>query len=195
MRKLILATALTLAGGTADAADAEGHFGIKGIGASACAEYVQAAGAGSPLVGRYLGWANGYLTRLNQTDPDTFDILPWQSTRMLYVLLGDYCQQHPDKSFGTAVYALTKALQTQRLSHESGVRQYTNDNGSVFLYEEVLRRAQKRLNEATGAGIAINGNLDDATTEALEKFQQANQLQASGLPDEPTLQLLFYPGE
>ena len=195
MRNTLLAAAILLSNVTATAADQDGHFGIKGIGASACAEYVQAAAAGSPLAGRYLGWANGYLTRLNQTDAQTFDILPWQSTRMLYVLLGDYCQQHPDKSFGTAVSALTKALQTQRLTRESGVRQYTNDNGSVFLYEEVLRLAQKRLNEATGAGIAVNGNLDDATTEALEKFQQAHKLQASGLPDEPTLQLLFYPPE
>ena len=195
MRNILFAATLLLSSITATAADPNGRFGIKGIGASACAEYLQAANAGSPWVGRYLGWVNGYLTRLNQTDAQTFDILPWQSTRMLYVLLGDYCRQNPDRSFGTAVYALTKALQTQRLTRESEVRQYTNDNGSIFLYEEVLRLAQKRLNEVAGSGIAVNGNLDDATTEALEKFQQANELLANGLPDEPTLQLLFYPGE
>ena len=197
MRKtgLIMACVCFFATSAASAGDREGRFALKGAGAGSCADYIRVARNEDPQLRQYVGWANGYFSRLNQTDVDTFDILPWQSSQLLYLLLADYCSKNPGTNFGAAVYALSKTLRAQRLTEKSAMSEYSAEDTKVTLYREVMRRVQQRLNAVSQVGLAVNGDLDAETIEALKKFQAISGLEPNGVPEEPTLLQLFYPAD
>lgn len=183
-----------LAASTAQAQVASGPFAVKGAGGALCSDYIEVArNSNDPSLGQYVGWANGYLSRLNQTDPATFDILPWQSSRLLYLLLADYCSKNPKVSYGAAVYALSRSLAAQRLTAKSELKEYRIGDINLGLYREVVRRLQQRLNLVMEQSLEVNGELDDATVEVLAAFQSRHGLEPTGVPEEPTLMQLFYP--
>lgn len=190
---LIVATVFLVAASGASASDREGRFALKGAGAGSCADYIRVARNEDSQLRQYVGWANGYFSRLNQTDIDTFDILPWQSSQLLYLLLADYCSKNPGTNFGAAVYSLSKTLRAQRLAEKSPMETYSVEDTEVSLYREVMRRMQQRLNTVAQAGLEVNGDLNAETIEALKKFQAVHGLEPTGVPEEPTLLQLFYP--
>ena len=169
-------------------------FAIKGAGGSSCVDYLTVArDEGNNRLGQYVGWANGYYSRLNQEESTTFDIAPWQSGRLLYLLLAEYCTQNLDRSFGEAVYALGETLAAQRLTTQSPMRTYRVGEAEVALYEEVMRRVQQRLNVLYASNLEVNGDLDDRTVEWIKRLQSEHRLERTGVPNEATLMQLFYP--
>ena len=62
---------------------------------------------------------------------------------------------------------------------------------SVYIYQESLRQAQRRLIQAGFNPGKADGLFGETTAAALKQFQTQNKLPVTGLPDQPTLHLLM----
>ncbi len=174
------------------AASKTGQYAIKGIGADRCANYVEAAEAKSPLLDVFAGWIEGHLSATNRYRPDTFDIAPWQSTRLLMALLYAHCQNNPDQRLFQAVENMEEVLAKGRLTERSEVVEIdAGDGKKLALYHEILKRVQKALLDAGLLEGKADGRYGPKTKAALEAFQEREGLPGTGLPDQETLYRLL----
>jgi hypothetical protein len=198
-RQLALRAGLALAAATAalapaHAATGRGEFGIKGIGATDCATLVREYKAGTPNAMMYGGWMYGYITAMNQTSPDTFDLAPWHDLNTLTNFVVDYCARNPRTSFGQAVFNLTSALAPKRLKSASAPIRLRRDGTSFVMYAEVLTRmagALKAKGLYKGPVAADKPEFTDDLARAVKAFQARNRLRQTGIPDQFTLFRLF----
>ena len=189
--RLFIFLSLLAFGSSLDAADADNQFAIKGIGLSTCESFVEARKTQTPQYFQFGGWMNGFLSAANRYEKDTFDLVPWQSTGMLAASLADFCERHPQLQFVRAVALLLNTLGPDRLQSQSELVEAKTGETSVFIYGATLQRAQQILVERGHLRGAPSGELDIATQQALKRFQEANSLEATGLPDQATLAVLF----
>jgi hypothetical protein len=179
--------------GSAQAAASKGEFGIKGIGASDCAAAVREYKAGTPNAMMYGGWLYGYMTALNQSTPDTFDLATWQDLNTLSNFLIEYCAKNPRMSFAQAVFNMTNALKPMRLKTMSQPIRFRKNDKEFVLYGEVITRMGQALS-AKGfykGRVADKPVFTDEMSRALTQFQTRNKLPATGEPDQFTLYRLF----
>ncbi len=170
------------------AASKTGEYAVKGIGIDRCSSYVEAARAKSPLLDVFAGWIEGHLTATNRYRPDTFDIAPWQTTRLLMALLFAHCQNNPDQRLFEAVQNLEEVLASSRLAERSEVVEIdAGENGKLAVYHEILKRAQQALIERGFLKGGADGRYGPKTRAALEAFQRSEGLRRTGLPDQETL--------
>lgn len=197
MSKLVLA-ALTLVGflavavAAARAADSDGQFAIDGIGAVRCDRFVEDAEARNRRLSEYGGWVTGYLTALNRFDGETFDVTPWQGTQFLILALVNYCRQNTEMPFHQAVAFLGQSLKADRLGARSDLVPVEQDGRRMLVYVEVMRRVQQQLKDNGFAIGAVDGQYGPNTAAALKEFQVTQGLEPTGLPDQVTLNQLFY---
>lgn len=173
------------------AADAQGEYGIRGAGLVTCAVYEREREARSPVYHVIAGWIDGYVTGTNQHAPDTYDIMSFESTEMLAAMISENCKKQPDARVFAVLNAAIKQAADDRLRSPSTKVKVSLGERSVLLYEEVLRRLQQKL---TGAGFyrgPIDGTFNDATREALGKYQASVKLDPTGFPDQVTLWRIF----
>jgi hypothetical protein len=178
---------------TALAAATKGEFGIKGIGATDCAIAVREYKAGTPNAMMYGGWLYGYMTALNQSTPDTFDLATWQDLNTLSNFLIEYCAKNPRMSFAQAVFNMTNALRPMRLKTMSQPVRFKKNDKDFVLYGEVISRMGQTL-AAKGFYKARQTDkpvFTDEMSRALAQFQSRNRLPATGEPDQFTLFRLF----
>lgn len=186
--------ACVVAQAPAVAAAANGAFGIKGIGATDCATLVREFKAGTPNTMMYGGWLYGYLTAMNQTTPQTFDLAPWQDLNTLTNFVVEYCGKNPRTSVGQAVFNLTSALKPKRLQTASSPTRIGPKDQSVILYGEVINRMAQALKAQgfyKGPVGAAKPQFTDELSRALKAFQGRNKLPQTGIPDQFTLFRLF----
>ena len=179
--------------GAARAAAGKGEFGIKGIGASDCATAVREYKGGSPNAMMYGGWLYGYMTALNQSTPDTFDLATWQDLNTLSNFIIDYCAKNPRMSFAQAVFNMTNALKPSRLTTMSQPVRFRKNDKEFVLYGAVIARIGQAL-AAQGlykGRVADNPVFSDEMARALAQFQSRKKLPATGEPDQFTLFQLF----
>jgi hypothetical protein len=177
----------------AQAAASKGEFGVKGIGATDCATAVREYKAGTPNAMMYGGWLYGYITALNQTTPETFDLATWQDLNTLSNFIIEYCQKNPRVSFAQAVFNMASALKPNRLVSVSQPVRFKHNNKQFVLYGEVLTRMAKAL-QAKGyykGGVLTKPEFTAELARALSQFQTKNKLPATGEPDQFTLFKLF----
>lgn len=189
---LILCAGMGLAG-SVHAAAAKGEFGIKGIGASDCATAVREYKGGTPNAMMYGGWLYGYMTALNQSTPDTFDLATWQDLNTLSNFLIEYCSKNPNMSFAQAVFNMANALKPMRLKTMSQPIRFRKNDKDFVLYGEVITRmgralAAKGLYKANATDKPV---FTEEMSRALAQFQTRNKLPATGEPDQFTLFRLF----
>lgn len=177
----------------AQAADPDGHFAIKGAGGGTCAQFSSAREQDARDYYVYAGWIDGYVTGLNELNRDTYDLSPWGTTEMLAGMVDGYCRKSPDLSFHVAVRRLMQVLAADRLETRSPIVRVEHGGRGIALYEATLRRVQKVLAEKGLYQGKVDGSYDAGTREALERFQRAEGLTPSGLPDQMTLLALFRP--
>lgn len=198
LSNLVLKTALILCMGMtmqmpAHAAAAKGEFGVKGIGASDCATAVREYKGGTPNAMMYGGWLYGYITALNQTTPDTFDVVAWQDLNTLSNFVVEYCSKNPKVSFAQAVFNMTAALKPKRLKTVSSPVRISRNGKSFMMYGEVINRMAQAL-AAKGyfkGSIGAPPSFSDELARALLQFQTKSSLPPTGEPDQVTLFRLF----
>lgn len=184
---------------SAEARDAGGAYAIKGVGRTACADYVRAYAGAAASEGKSLlpfaGWLDGYMTGFNHFQTATYDVAPWQTTELMLAMVAKHCGSHRDRLFVEAVNDLVLILYPDRLEAESEIVRVENAGQAVFLYRGLLEEVRARL---TSAGLSPGDEdapYDRAFAEALKAYQARRGLPASGLPDQATMNALFLADE
>ncbi|MCP5418801.1 MAG: peptidoglycan-binding protein [Chromatiaceae bacterium] len=189
--KVLSATLLLMTSMQIQSADKEGRFAVKGAGVTNCKSYHQEWQADSKVFFAYAGWMEGYLTATNQYLTETYDIVPWQNTKLLAALVANHCEKHPDLPFLTAVRSMVQSLQPSRLQESSVLVMAQSETKGIRIYREVLRQLQQRLQELKLYQGEIDGIYGDGTRAAVTEFQKSKNIEVNGLPDQATLLTLL----
>jgi len=166
-------------------------FTIKGAGAVSCQQYISAVVENQARLVSFVGWLEGYLSFYNESTVNTVDIAPWQSSEYLSKALFAHCKKKPELPFFTAVKYMIAALKEQRLESASEMVAVAKSGKQTYYYREIIKRAQIALNTLLGEDINTDGTFGPATEQALKQFQKQQNIEQTGLPDQPTLQRLF----
>ena len=189
---LALAAALWLPVGLASAATSDGQFAIKGVGLMTCQQYLERRE--EPAIAYSLaGWADGFVTALNQLTPDTFDHTPWQSADLITRILTAHCETHADDRLAGVAASIIRQFAEDRLTEASVLVAVSGETRGLLVYQAVLDRVRDSL-AARGLLSSPDGDgFDAAMRDALRSFQRDNGLPDTGIPDTTTLWLLFHP--
>ena len=181
-----------------EGADA-GAYAIKGVGRTACGDYVRAYAGAAASEGKSLlpfaGWLDGYMTGFNHFQAGTYDVAPWQTTELMLAMVAKHCGTHRDRLFVEAVNDLLLVLYPDRLAAESEIVRVENAGQAVFLYRGLLEEVRVRLVAAGLSPGGENAPYDRAFATALKTYQARRGLPASGLPDQATMNALFLADE
>lgn len=167
-----------------------GRAALDGAGNHECSLYVKAMADKSPDARIYVGWIDGYMSGVNVSRRDTYDITPWQTTELVATMVQRHCQRHPDMTLGDATGELVRALFANRLAKEVDIVQIRANGQAVFLYRNVIGDLNRALS-AAGYAVPEGNEFSEQTQAALKQYQAKNKLPISGLPDQPTLFTLF----
>lgn len=172
---------------TAIAADSEGRFAVEGVGRATCVDYLKAAAEKNPVYYTIGGWIEGYLTAVNAQTPETYDVTPWQQTDLFAALLESHCQANPEINIIVIIRGMVDSLMSDRLREPSPLKPVDMGAREVYLYDVVLLRIQQALKDKGHYQGGIDGDYGPGTKTAMTAFQQAEGLEATGLPDQITL--------
>ncbi|TDL89070.1 hypothetical protein [Meridianimarinicoccus aquatilis] len=186
MWKAISALTLLLSMLAQSASAQEMPYVVEGPGRASCAAFTEWEPEG---LQRQLSaaWLTGYLTAHNRFMPDIFDLTAWQSPGLLLGLLEQYCAAHPEEIVERGAQELIAYLLPRALTDEADLVTLQNDGSVVFVYRPVLAQVRAAL---AAAGYAP-GSGETGLSDALAAYQMAEQLEQTGLPDQPTLSRLL----
>jgi len=179
--------------GSVYAADEKGQFAVRNAGMVSCDVFVKEAQKKekSRAYNMYLGWIDGYISAANQFTNKTFDLAPWGNTPFYAVLLSKYCEKHPKDPFYIAVNKFVGSQVQNRLQTSSILIPVTNGKDSTHVYVGVLKTVQQILKNEKYYKGTVDGQFGPGTIKALKKFQKANKLAETGLPDQLTLYMAY----
>jgi peptidoglycan hydrolase-like protein with peptidoglycan-binding domain len=175
--------------GPAVAADANHDFAVHGIGALTCTQLTNAPAKAQEQVRVVLAsWLLGYLTALNRTDAVTYDATPVQDEGALVNMVAGVCKLHPKVPVEAVAFSVFQSLDKAKLATASPEIKVTVGKSSTVLRQDTLSKVEKVLvslkylpaGQATGA-------FSGSTAVALLKFQTAQKLPTTGLPDPATV--------
>ncbi len=177
------------------AADKDGRFAVKGLGRATCTQFLDNANKPQESMLALQLWLDGYLTALNQGLPETYDVASWVSTPLLAKNIADFCasKPSPDPELVALANELVRRLAPERLQTESPLVDIKVGDKQGKIYKDTLRRAQQALKDKGHYRGAADGLFGPQTRSAFEAFQKAEQLQVTGVPDQPTLIKLLQP--
>ena len=161
----VLAAAATV---SASARDSDGLFAVKGVGALNCAAYTRAAEAGNQELAQYSGYLAGYVSAYNEHQPETFDLLPWQSMETLMLIMLRRCRQVPDASFGVAVTEMARYFDGHKLEKLAERIRLSGAEGSIELFEPVVADVRAALEQ--------RGYATDDLYTSLQQFRRDQHL-------------------
>jgi len=182
---IVLIIAATIAAPSL-AADKNGQFFSRGLGARTCQDYVDARAKGAATYFLYRSWLNGYLSAYNQFAPETYDIAPNATIDGLAAAVHSVCRKNPKQKVWTAAYGLTQALRPKRLFLKSEIVSATAGKQSVTLYRTTMMQVQQALKTQGYKVGQPDGIFGNRTRQALAAYQQKHKLPVTGLPDGPT---------
>jgi len=190
-RSLVLATALTAAASAASAADEDGNFAVKGAGMETCKSYLQAREQQADAVVLVRSWLNGFVTAYNYRTEETYDVAPMHGIDALGAMLARVCRQDPEQPLVQASVAVAQGLQPARATAQSETVSLSHDGAQVRVPRNLLVRGQERLKTLGHYDGPIDGQYGPGTRSALTSYQNANDLDPTGLPDRATLTRLL----
>jgi hypothetical protein len=189
-----LATIILAVASPLHAATSDGMFAARGVGAQACATFVEnvKAEGGQDLRNSFALWISGYISHANRATEGTFDAVPIQDHGALADIAINICAANPDALVETVVNSLMTQLSDGRSTESTELQTLTAEDRSVNIRTDVLQRVQEKLAaldllEARAA----DGKPGPKTAEALRRFQADVGLTLTGLPDPATLFILF----
>lgn len=194
IRVLALVGVLFIAS-TASASDATNRFALRGAGLASCEQFLKAMQERQENVLVAGGWIEGYVTAVNKFTADTFDIAPWQSTQALLGLVTRNCERNPQAGFFQVVDSMIKYLMPARLTAQSERVLVESGDTKFYIYRSTMKNVQEKLISLGHLKGGADGQYGPQTKTALEAYQTAQQLEATGVPDQNTLfKLLTSPG-
>lgn len=184
----ILGVALLLAGSaTSEAADGKGEFAVIGPGVRSCAEFRGLVDSKARDALLYVGWFQGYISRANLIQADTYSVLPVVDANAAATLLYRVCANNPSVSVERAADSLIGLLKPMAVSSQSEIVKITDGDRTLELWQATLVLLQQQLKTLGYYKGEADGLFGTATRAALVSFQKAKGLPESGLPDIETL--------
>jgi hypothetical protein len=186
---LTAAFTLSVTTGRAAAADAGHAFAVHGVGALTCAGLNATPAKDAPAMrGLLASWLLGYVTAMNRTQDVTYDATPVQDQFALVNMVAGVCSQHPTLPVETVAFAVLHSLEKAKLATASPEVTVTVGKLSTVLRKDTLDKLQLFLvAQAYLTASQANGTFGPKTQAALVKFQTAQKLPATGLPDPATV--------
>lgn len=169
------------------AADSEGTYSIRGIGALECQSFVDAAEIGEEQAEGYVRWLEGYFTGMNFHMEETYDISPFVATSDVAVLVLNQCNQEPDESIEAVTARIADALYNDREQIRSETSNIEYKGNSVNIRQNTLRRIQERLSAGGYYSEEPDGLYGPDTRAALISYQRDNGIPETGIPDRATV--------
>jgi hypothetical protein len=176
----------------AQAVDTQGRYTVKGAGLATCGRFLELAKKGGREFYMFAGFVHGYLSAANALNKQTYDLVPWQSNKVLINSIAKVCAKHKDRRFGEILRRLVLSLAPQRLTEYSDLLKVPGD-GVAPVYREVVFRMQTQLQARGHYTGEPTSQYDEATVAAMKLFQAQAQLPVTGHADQATIQRLFYP--
>ncbi|MFQ5347222.1 MAG: peptidoglycan-binding protein [Rhodothalassiaceae bacterium] len=180
-----------LLAGPAVAADKDGRFAVEGGGVQPCSDFLAAAEKKGERFSYYLGWMQGYMTGLNRSEPDTFDLTPWQDGRLMALALRTFCKKQPETLLAHAVEYVALAMRDLRLRSAAPTVQAGAGRDAITLYAPVVKEIEQRLADLGYFRRTPDESFDGDTGIALRAFQRETGIEVTGRPDQTTLYALF----
>ncbi len=198
MRRLtgivIAAIAVTAVHGNALAGDAKGEFALRGIGGQTCEAGLAAIKADKARANDLAIWVAGYVTALNRVSPGTYDLVPLTEITPLVQIVAGLCERNPTRSMEAVLNTVVARLSAARLLNPSPMVEAKVDGKTATVRAATLAAMQSRLIEQKLFKGPADGQFGDKTAAALKKYQKAQALEATGLPDAHTvLRMLVEP--
>lgn len=175
------------------AADVNGQFATKGVGALSCGQFVDDRSTDGALRPRFRSWLDGYLTAVNRYEAKTYDVAPWASGEVFATIVERHCRENPGESYAQAVQRLILSFEGDRLVLRSPLRTVTASGRSTQIYDEVLRSLQVQLADRGLYSGRPDGVFGPRTQDAIATFQISEGLDGTGLPDPLTVWKLLRP--
>lgn len=172
---------------TAQAADDDGNYAVRGAGTADCDAYRAAAAGETDGIGQFLRWFEGYITGMNRHAEDTFDQSPVLDISVLGRSVLNLCSNEPELSFEVAVGRTLNALGPIRERTASETRTLSHDGESVVVRDATVLRLQERLNDLGLYDGGLDGLYGPGTRRSILQYQESEDLPTSGLPDAATL--------
>jgi hypothetical protein len=184
LKPTIILALLALMPATAQAADKDGRFSVRGLGSSKCSDMAAAVDQkNSNLIPLYAAWLSGYLTAANRLISQTFDALPSTSGTDPVGLVTVVCRANPGNLVETAAYQAMEALNSIRIRQDSPLVTIQDGGKSLVIRQEALIMVQGELARLGLFKGAADGKASPALAQAVRGFQKAQKLPESGLPD------------
>jgi hypothetical protein len=191
LRAVALSLALAAAATSAQASDRAGEYSVRGGGAQRCEAYLSSVNESKPDLGAYIGYIDGALTTASRLTNGTFDVSPFILPGPFAAIVANICRQAPTQLFELAVRAGIEALVRARVATSSPIVEMTVGENRMSLRAETLAAVQTRLRALNLSRDNPDGRFGPATENALRRFQTANQLTVTGLPDPDTILALL----
>jgi hypothetical protein len=169
------------------AANSDNEFAVKGAGLLPCGIYTKAREDRSNLYYMIGGWIEGYLSAHNRYADDTYDIMSFESLKLLLNVVDNHCQANPTHRLHAVMNAVIAELQPDRLREASARVKISEDGREVALHRETIARMQSRLSELGLYKAKADGRFTEETKSALIAFQSDIDFEKTGFPDQATL--------
>ena len=174
------------------AADKDKNFAVKGLAAASCASFVEGREKSSQTYAEAMSWLTGYISAYNYLAPDTYDVAPWQSVELLSFILAEHCKQDAGELFLHATNKLINSIEKDRLRVASDIVTVPVGDYRLTMYKDMVFRIQSALKDRGHLNMRWpTGDYDQSTIDAMKAFQEASRIEATGVPDQESLFLLF----
>jgi hypothetical protein len=190
------AIALTAIPFAAFAADGQGNFAVRGVGAQTCQALNASLAKKDPNTGLVLeSWVGGYLSSMNRLQGDTFDASPILANAVIAQMVVNVCQRAPTSTVETVTFDIFRAMAPSRVRNVSTNVEAKVGTATVVLRKETLIAIQTELQRQGLSKEAPTGLFTPATEAALKSFQAAHKLPQTGVPDPGTTIAVLAPGK
>ncbi|HQT65120.1 MAG: hypothetical protein B7Z75_09335 [Acidocella sp. 20-57-95] len=187
------------------AADTKHSFAVHGIGAVGCADLIKGLTPGDAktmtpdqlkqqnsdqaVIRMSLGsWLLGYVSEINRVQAGAYDVTPVQQEDALINMVAGVCAKHPDARVETVADVVFTSLAKAKVPSESPEVKASAGNNATVLRQSTLVQLEKTLvSEKLLKEADANGKYGPAVQAALVKFQTAQKLPVTGLPDPATV--------
>lgn len=169
---LLAAAVAAFAVSGAKAADEDGNFAIRGIGAQQCGALVQAIesadqAARAEIVEAHATWLGGYLTQANRLVDGRFDTVPFASDIDMLAIVVDRCEATPDITVETAAAEILSILLPFGTAELASMAELED---SVALRRPTVLALQQALIDRGYLPGSADGLIGPRTRAAIEQF-------------------------
>lgn len=169
------------------AADAGGEFVLRGIGAQSCEDGLRMIQSDQRNAADLASWITGYVTALNRAIPGSYDLMPLTDITALVQIVGGMCANNPGTSMESVLNDVVSRLSKAKVVSVSPMIEARAGDKAVQVRAATLAAMQEQLIERKLFKGPADGQFGSKTESALKKYQKAQKIEQSGLPDSPTI--------